>query len=86
MTRSLLSSLIHRRSSPTLYLVGRARTTIAFVVGCFRAGGGGARALLPMGEEDEGSSFFLPFGGGGRRSALGFPFLTGGCVWVTASA
>jgi len=77
MTRSLLSSLIHCRSSPTLCLVGRARTTIAFVVGYFGAGGGWARGPFLLPEYDEGSSFFLPFGGGGLRSALGFPFLTG---------
>ena len=36
----LLSSWSHRRSSPTLYLVGRARTTMAFTVCCLRGGGG----------------------------------------------
>jgi len=63
---------------------------IAFLVGCFRAGGGsggGAGDFLPLGEEDdECSSFFLPFRSVGYRSAFAFfPFWTGGCVWLTAS-
>jgi len=75
-----MSSWSHHYISPTLYLVGRARTTVAFVVGCNCSGGCGVEGLLPLGEEEGGSSLFLPFGSGGCRSALTFAFLIGDCV------